>query len=126
VLTRGELCETIEAILWVLRGAPDEAIRDRRAQFNKVFTTETFYYILPRVCGVRSKEVRPINEKRTEVMDDAIQDYFGTLFATVSGVCFIFTTDEMGDAQKTMYSFQQSSWIWLSIIPRHRPGNTLY
>jgi hypothetical protein len=80
-----------------------------RSKFRKVILPDTLYHALTRDPRVRSCQAQPIDEKRLQVDDAAIRDYFGVLFATVSGAPahFVFNMDEMGhqswaDAQKTV------------------------
>jgi hypothetical protein len=68
-----------------------------RAKFNKVLLPDTLYHALTRDLRVRCCQAEPIDERRMQVSDDAIRDYFAQLFATVSRAPshFVFKINEM-------------------------------
>jgi hypothetical protein len=112
-LSREELDRVVEMILRAFHERRPltlpEIDASIRANFNKVLLRDTLYHALARDPRIRSCEARPMDEKRAQVTDDAIRDYFAGLFATVSGAPahFVFNMDEMGhqtwvDAEKTV------------------------
>jgi hypothetical protein len=112
-LTRDELDITIETVIRAfLERRPltlPEIGAIIRSKFNKVILPDTLYHALTRDSRIRPCKAEPIDERRAQVSDDAIREYFSTLFTTVSGAPahFVFNMDEMGhqtwaDAQQTV------------------------
>jgi hypothetical protein len=67
----------------------------------------TLCRVLTRDTRVRFCQRHSIDEKQRQISDDEIRDYFGTLFAAVSGAKFVFNMDELShrtwaDAHKTV------------------------
>jgi hypothetical protein len=70
-----------------------------RTRFNQEILSDTPYGTLVRNHGIKSRPASPMDdERRAEVSDGLIREYFATLCQTVSGTPanFVWHMDEMG------------------------------
>jgi hypothetical protein len=102
LFTPEQIDEIVKTILYFFEQRKPLTLTDIRSfaigRFARPVNSDTLRHILHRDPRLKTCTAHPIDERRLQVTDDQIQEYFANLLAAVSGAPahFVFNMDEMG------------------------------